>query len=145
MAHNCSSLTFSTKNGVIPIDETWKFKINWLVCLWLTLSNIVPYYILTVILRNTQRAHSFLWPSMHFLLWSPRSLLSNNLLHSCHFSSLYILDWTPMELKEQKPFCFHEWKYLNFLRINLFFTEIRVWNLYSILPSLAQVLPLKWC
>lgn len=24
MAHSCSSLTFSTKNGVIPIDETWE-------------------------------------------------------------------------------------------------------------------------
>lgn len=26
MAHSCSSLTFSTKNGVIPIEETWKRK-----------------------------------------------------------------------------------------------------------------------
>lgn len=26
MAHSCSSLTFSTKNGVIPIDETWGKK-----------------------------------------------------------------------------------------------------------------------
>lgn len=26
MAHSCSSLTFSTKNGVIPIEETWEKK-----------------------------------------------------------------------------------------------------------------------
>ena len=24
MAHSCSSLTFSTKNGVMPIEETWR-------------------------------------------------------------------------------------------------------------------------
>lgn len=26
MAHNCSSLTFSTKKGVIPIDDTYQCK-----------------------------------------------------------------------------------------------------------------------
>lgn len=26
MAHNCSSLTFSTKKGVIPIDDTYEWK-----------------------------------------------------------------------------------------------------------------------
>lgn len=25
MAHNCSSLTFSTKKGVIPIDDTYEW------------------------------------------------------------------------------------------------------------------------
>lgn len=34
MAQSCSSLTFSTKNGVIPIEETWRKTNNGMNQTW---------------------------------------------------------------------------------------------------------------
>lgn len=43
MAHNCNSLTFSTKNGVIPIDDTCTDTDSNQYTSVRDFSNILPY------------------------------------------------------------------------------------------------------